>query len=77
MKMIWIINCEYKDIDYDYVIKIGDIKVILDYLLVIVIGKRIIFIFLVDIQIGEKEFEKLEVEIGDDICSFIIIIWED
>lgn len=77
MKMIWITNCEYKDIDYDHVIKTGDIKVISDYSSIIVIGKRNISTSPVDIQIGEKEFEELEAEIGDDTCSFTITIWED
>lgn len=68
---------DYKDIDNDYVIRIVDIKDVLYYLLVIVISKCNIFIFLVDVQIGDNEFKKLEVEIRDDICSFNIIIWGD
>ena len=77
MKMIWITNCEYKDIDYDHVIKTGDIKVISDYSSVIVIGKRNISTSPVDIQLGKKELLKnLEAE-RDDTYSITITFWED
>ena len=76
MNMIWITNCEYKDIDYD-VIKIGDIKVISDYSSVIVMGKRNISTSPVDIQLGKKELlKKLEAE-RDDTYSITITFWED
>ena len=70
---------DYKGIDYDNVIKIVDVKDIniSDYSSVIVIDKSNISTSPVDMQIDEKEFKKLEAEIGDDTCGFTITIWGD
>ena len=68
---------DYKDIDFDHVIKIVDIKDISDCSLVIVINKCNISTSPVDIQTGDKKFKKLEAQMGDDTCCFTITIWGD
>ena len=68
---------DHKDVDYGDVIAIVDIKDISDYSSVIMTGKINISTSPVDIQNDEKEFKKLEAEIGDDTYRITVTFKED